>query len=102
MIDDILQERGSRYGDFAVNSMVSQSIKFAMRNSPNWPSKLTPDKREALELIALKISRILSGDPDYKDNWIDIVGYTELVIKNLRFEPAHLQSNSVSGTHIHS
>ena len=33
---------------------------------------------EALEMIAHKIARILSGDADYADNWVDIAGYAQL------------------------
>jgi hypothetical protein len=39
---------------------------------------LTPDKKQALDVIADKIARILSGDPEYKDNWHDIQGYAKL------------------------
>jgi hypothetical protein len=49
-----------------------------MRDSPNW-GDLTDDKREALEMIAHKIGRILNGDPEYKDSWHDIIGYARLV-----------------------
>jgi hypothetical protein len=39
---------------------------------------LASDQREALEMFAAKISRILTGDPDYPDNWDDIAGYGRL------------------------
>lgn len=39
--------------------------------------------REALEMNAHKTARILNGDPTYKDNWMDIEGYTHLVTKTL-------------------
>lgn len=40
---------------------------------------LAADQAEALEVIASKISRMLTGDPQYRDNWHDIVGYAKLV-----------------------
>jgi hypothetical protein len=49
-----------------------------MRTAPNWPT-LPPDVREALEMIQLKVARILIGDPEYADNWHDIIGYAKLV-----------------------
>ena len=82
-ITAILQQRGERYGAFAGHAKVAQDIKRAMAASANW-DKLTDDKREALEMIAHKIARVLNGDPEYYDSWIDISGYTELVIKELR------------------
>ena len=39
--------------------------------------------REALEMIVHKIARIVNGDPNYIDNWIDICGYSKLVIDEI-------------------
>jgi len=36
-------------------------------------------QREALRIIASKISRMCSCDPEYADNWHDIAGYATLV-----------------------
>lgn len=84
-IDSVLAERGSRYGTFENHAYITQSIKKAMHRSNNW-DKLKPDQTEALEMVAHKIGRILNGDPDYLDSWVDIVGYTELVVKRLKGE----------------
>lgn len=82
-IDATLAERGTRYGEFAEHARITQAIKAAMENSPNWMT-LTPDQREALEMIAHKAGRILNGDPDYHDSWHDIVGYAKLVADRLQ------------------
>lgn len=37
----------------------------------------------AIYMIASKLARIASGNPSLKDNWVDIAGYAQLVIKNL-------------------
>jgi len=76
-VDNILEVRGSSYGDWPIQSQVSQSIKRAMKHSPNWP-KLPPPHRESLEMIAVKISRILNGDYNHADSWEDIAGYATL------------------------
>ncbi len=81
-IDQILEERGSRYGDFGSHAIITQNIKAAMRHSHNW-AKLPNDMKESLEMVAHKIGRILNGDPNYADSWIDIVGYTQLVVDRL-------------------
>ena len=81
-IDQILEERGSRYGDFGSHAIITQNIKAAMRHSPNW-NKLPNDMKEALEMMALKISRILNGDPMWIDSWTDAVGYAQLVVDRL-------------------
>jgi len=49
-----------------------------MRAEPGW-EKLAADQRQALTVIADKIARMLNGDPNYRDNWHDILGYAKLV-----------------------
>lgn len=77
-IDKTLSERGNRYGDFMGHAEITQEIKRAMHVHRGW-SALSDDKREALEMIAHKIGRIINGDPDYRDSWHDISGYARLV-----------------------
>lgn len=81
-IEQTLEERGSRYGEFNDHARITQNIKRAMRDSQNW-DKLSDDKREALEMAAHKIGRILNGDPDYHDSWYDLAGYATLVADRL-------------------
>lgn len=86
-IAETLVTRGHKYGaSFAVQSETVQHIKAEMARSVNWKG-MTADKREALEMIATKISRILNGDPDYHDSWHDISGYAKLVADTLKVEP---------------
>jgi hypothetical protein len=44
---------------------------------------LDNDQIEALEMIFSKLARILNGDPNYADSWIDIAGYATLVADRL-------------------
>ena len=37
-------------------------------------------------MVQHKIARILNGDPNYIDNWIDLVGYSQLVVNRLEKE----------------
>lgn len=77
-IDATLAERGKRYGAFRDQAVYADKINEVLVSSPNWTT-MAPDQREALRIIANKIGRILNGDPDYADNWHDIVGYAKLV-----------------------
>ena len=43
-----LAQRGNRYGAFPGHAKITQSLKRAMQDSPNWTS-LTDQQREALE-----------------------------------------------------
>ena len=81
-IENTLAERESRYGAFPSHARITQNIKDSMRDSRNW-DKLAQDQKEALEMVAHKIGRILNGDPNYHDSWHDIIGYTKLVADRL-------------------
>lgn len=81
-IEAILAERGSRYGDYAEVSLVSQNIKSAMRHSRNW-RHLPADMKESLEMTANKLARLLNGDWAYTDNITDMIGYLTLVLDRL-------------------
>lgn len=72
-----LDERGKRYGAFTGHASVTCDIKRAMASGANW-STLPDAYREALDMIAHKIGRVLNGDPDYADSWHDIAGYAQL------------------------
>lgn len=77
-VEEILKERGSRYGSFDDNAANAQAIKNAMRHAVDWDSKPVW-VREGLDLIATKISRLLTGDASYEDNYADIQGYAKLM-----------------------
>ena len=83
MIDDVLKERGTRYGSFDGHALITQEMKRAMHDHPNWHN-LTDAQKESLEMITHKIGRILNGDPNYKDSWTDIIGYARLVEQTLK------------------
>lgn len=82
-LGSVLQQRGSRYGEFINNANMSQDLKHIMEQSTNWNS-MDNDMKEALHMIAHKISRILEGDYSYDDSWVDIAGYSTLVAERLQ------------------
>jgi hypothetical protein len=81
MITEILDERGKRYGKFKDHAEISQRLKYVVRDRRD---VLADDQREALEMICHKIARILNGDPNYADSWVDIAGYAQLVADRLQ------------------
>ena len=86
-IESTLAERGARYGSFKDHAAIAQDLQDDMRAAPGW-NKLAPDQKQALSVIADKIARMLNGDPDYLDNWHDIIGYAKLVEDRLKLEQA--------------
>lgn len=85
-IETILNERGKTHGDYSVHASTTQDLKEAMQRRQGW-HRLSSSQRETLEMIALKIGRILAGDPNYKDHWDDIAGYSTLISKQLTPHP---------------
>lgn len=81
-IHETLAERGKRYGNFDEHANITQTLKGVMADTPKWDA-MADDQKEALEMIAHKIGRILNGDPNYDDSWRDIVGYAQLVLDRL-------------------
>lgn len=81
-LDDTLLERGNRYGVFASHASITMTLKDDMERTEGW-RRLTDDQREALHMVAHKIGRILNGDPNYADSWVDIAGYAKLVADRL-------------------
>lgn len=83
--EDILHDRGKTYGEFKDHAKITQDIKRMMINfnAMKWYG-MQDFQREALEMIAHKIGRILNGDPNYADSWDDIAGYAKLVADRVR------------------
>lgn len=74
----VLAERGARYGTFVGHAKLTQELKSILHQHPKWVA-LEDDQKEALEMVAHKIGRILNGDPNYADSWVDVAGYSKLV-----------------------
>ena len=74
----LLQERQKTHGSFASNARISQQLKHIFRRETNNIVVLTDIHNEAIVMIAVKLSRILSGSANFKDHWDDIAGYAQL------------------------
>lgn len=73
--DPLLEERQKTHGDFASNAEISQRLKGVFEAGVHRRSHV---HNESLDMIALKLSRILSGQADHRDHWDDIAGYAKL------------------------
>ena len=78
----IIEQRRTVHGEFRDNAGITQAFKYQLTQGKNW-NDLTAIQKEALEMIVHKIGRILSGDPNHKDHWTDIIGYARLVEQRL-------------------
>lgn len=82
-VQKVLEERGSRYGTFKGHASIAQDLKRIMRSAPSY-IKMDNSQVEAMEMIMHKIARILNGDPNYDDSWVDIAGYSKLIADELK------------------
>ncbi len=73
--DPLLAEREKTHGRFSNTARYAQGIKTVLAELN--PS-VGPAQREALDMIATKIARIISGAHMTKDHWDDIAGYAKL------------------------
>ena len=79
-----LTERGQRYGKFTDHARVTQALKvICTRHAETQGIELEPDQQEAIDMICHKLGRIVNGDPNYADSWVDIAGYAKLVADRL-------------------
>lgn len=84
-IDEVLTARHNNYGAFYDLARVAQEFKSITHLHLIHANKhLEADQHEALELIFTKIARIINGNADNVDSWVDIAGYAKLVADRLQ------------------
>ena len=83
-VDETLDARAVEYGKFIEGAEVMQMLKRVVLNALNNRDKtLAHDQAESLDMIIHKIGRIINGNPDVVDHWLDIAGYAQLVADRL-------------------
>jgi hypothetical protein len=81
-LDELLDDRRRTHGKWIDNARIAQATKELWRKEEGW-KRLSAGQREALEMIAGKVARVLCGDPGWVDHWADIAGYAGLVVKQV-------------------
>ena len=76
--EELITERGSKYGEFTDNASVSQQLKHVLRQQDGWIT-LLGIQQEAIDMTFVKMARMTNGDSTYIDNVDDILGYWQLV-----------------------
>lgn len=83
-IDETLDARAQDYGKFKDGAALMQGMKRLLADHAAKHGKtFTDDQWEALEMIVHKMGRIVNGNPDKVDHWVDIAGYAKLVADRL-------------------
>jgi len=84
-VDETLDERAKEYGKFEDGAALMQGMKRLITAHAHKHGKtFTDDQWESLEMIVHKIGRIVNGNPDKVDHWVDIAGYAKLVADRLQ------------------
>jgi len=73
--EELLVDRNKTHGSFETNAEISQTLKLVLREHQDGLSLV---QVEAVDMICLKLSRIHSGQSDFRDHWDDIAGYAKL------------------------
>lgn len=89
---NLLNEREKTHGDYNEVAHLSQMLKSALRSGPI--AEVPAVIRESLELICMKMARIVCGDHNERDHYLDIIGYTKLALQK------HVESpgSTINGT----
>jgi hypothetical protein len=83
--DETINERAVDYGKFKDGAALMQGMKRLIADHARAHDKtFADDQWEALEMILHKIGRIVNGNPDKVDSWVDIAGYATLVADRLQ------------------
>lgn len=84
-VDAVLDSRAKDYGKFIEGAEIMQMLKRLVHNYiEDRGTPLAFDQREAIDMIIHKLGRIINGNPDKVDHWVDIAGYATLVADRLQ------------------
>ena len=83
-VAEVLKERQGTHGSFTENAKCSQELKsIVYEYGTDNPELFSSVQREALDNICQKMARIITGNPNHVDSWVDIAGYATLAVKDL-------------------
>jgi len=78
---EVVEDRDTRYkGGYSSRATVSQKMKEVVRESTYW-GELSYVEKEAVDEIIRKLARIVGGEQDRYDSWVDAAGYAQLVLR---------------------
>lgn len=87
-VQNVLHARENSHGPYRDQARFSQLLKGIVHKHKAW-NDLPGEQREAIDMILMKLSRIMSGNNNEPDTWIDISGYAMLCY-NLLVTGGHL------------
>ncbi len=83
--EELLAEREKTHGKYDRFATYVQRLKeWTTDFEDRGKGRLSPEHREAVDMILHKIGRIVTGDPNVEDHWRDISGYATLGARFVR------------------
>jgi hypothetical protein len=79
----IIDQRQKTHGNYTRQAKLSQDLKTRIRQEDH---RLTHQQAESIEMICVKMARIVCGDPNAPDHWRDIIGYSDLILRELELK----------------
>jgi hypothetical protein len=83
---ELLNERQKTHGDFTENAEMSQALQRVCCTGSQF-EHMTDVQKEAMRVICAKIARIMTGDCNHNDSWLDISGYAILAYDRIIPKP---------------
>lgn len=80
---DTIESREATHGDYFAQANLAQSLKEMIHDAKKFKD-LPVDQAETLDMICVKISRILHGNNNEPDHWLDLAGYATLCYNRLK------------------
>jgi len=75
---EAIAARPRTHGDFTEGAQFTQSVMHIAAAMPGY-AQASSVQREGFHMIVHKLQRIAAGDPNFRDHWVDIAGYAQLV-----------------------
>lgn len=77
-LNETLKQRGNEYGDMREMAFTAQTLKSMLTHDG-----MTNVQKECMDVICTKLARIVHGNSDNRDSWLDIAGYAQLVVLDI-------------------
>lgn len=74
---DTLHAKEASHGPYRDQARFSQLLKGIVHKHKNW-NGIPGEQKEAIDVILMKVSRIIAGNHDEPDHYLDISGYAML------------------------
>lgn len=85
-VESILAKRGSVHGPFEAQAALATKLDRILSQNPRF-GFLAEAVQHGLDMVCVKLSRIMSGDPHHYDHWRDIQGYLTLMLGHISNNP---------------